>query len=363
MLIVINFTGCKGKKHNISIDKKIAQMIMIGFNGTELSSESEIGKDIEKYNFGGVILFDYDVPSKSHPRNITSRFQLLNLINSIQELSDIPAFIAIDQEGGKVSRLKTSYGFPSSESAEHIGRINNTDTSIFWAERTAKLLESLGINMNFAPVVDVNINPECPVIGKLGRSFSSNPDIVTSEAKIVIDEHRKKNIICALKHFPGHGSAHSDSHAGFTDVSDSWQEVELIPYKHLISAGDCDMIMTAHVFNEQLDSLYPATLSEKVVKGLLRDSLGFEGFIISDDMNMGAIADNYSMSFAIEYAINAGIDILLFSNNSNTYDPKMPEKIFNIVKELLVSGKISEKRINESYSRIIKMKKKYGIVK
>ena len=362
VLIMILFTACTGENEKkVSLDTKIGQMIMIGFRGTEIDSNSKIAKDIKKYNPGGIILFDYDVPSKSRPRNIISKSQLASLVDKVQELSDIPAFISIDQEGGKVSRLKERYGFPSSESAEHIGLINNVDTSVYWSSRTATTLQSVNINMNFAPVVDVNINPDCPVIGKLERSFSANPEIVSAQAKIVIDEHRKKDIICALKHFPGHGSAHSDSHAGFTDVSETWQESELIPYKELIASGDCDMIMTAHVFNSNLDSLYPATLSKNVVSTLLRDSLGFAGLIISDDMNMGAIANNYSMSFAIERAINAGIDIILFSNNSNTYDPEMPDEIFTIIKKLVTSGKISEERIDESYERIMKMKKKYHI--
>ncbi len=363
LFILVAFVFCTNRQsEEISIDDKIGQMIMIGFPGTEIHSSSKVIRDIKLFHVGGVILFDYDVPSKSRPRNIESPEQLKLLIENLQNSSATPLFIAVDQEGGRVSRLKTRYGFPSSVSAEHIGIINKSDTSHFWASRTADMLRTANFNMNFAPVVDVNTNPDCPVIGKIERSFSVNPAIVSHEAKIVIDEHKKKKIICALKHFPGHGSATGDSHIGFTDVSETWQPLELNPYKILINNNDCDMIMTAHVFNSQLDGKYPATLSKKTVSNLLRDSLGYSGVVISDDMNMGAIADNYSIEFAIEYAVNAGIDIIMFCNNSTTYDPDMPEKVFTIFKELVESGKISEDRINESYNRIIELKKKYGII-
>ena len=363
LLLLVTFMFCtNSKSEEIGLDEKIGQMIMIGFQGTEIHSSSYILRDILLYNIGGIILFDYDVPSKSRPRNIESPDQLKLLIDNLQNASKVPLFISVDQEGGMVSRLKTRYGFPSSISAEHIGIVNNNDTSHFWASRTASMLSKMHFNMNFAPVVDVNTNPDCPVIGKIERSFSGNPDIVSHEAKIVIDEHRKKSIICALKHFPGHGSAKEDSHIGFTNVSETWQPLELNPYKTLIYNSDCDMIMTAHVFNSQLDAEFPATLSTKTVSNLLRDSLGYLGVVISDDMNMGAIADNFSMEFTIEHAVNAGIDIIMFCNNSTVYDSDMPKKVFAIFKELVESGKISEDRINESYNRIIELKKKYGII-
>jgi beta-N-acetylhexosaminidase len=215
-----------------------------------------------------------------------------------------------------------------------------------------------GINLNHAPCLDVNINPGNPVIGAKERSFSSVPEKVTKHAELIIEAHHKNNIATTLKHFPGHGSSSADSHLGFVDVSDTWSEKELIPFREIISSGKADVVMTAHIFNSKLDEKYPATLSKKVVTGLLRSELGWDGIVISDDMQMKAISDHYTLSESIELAINAGIDIIVFGNNVS-YDSAISKKVNKIINELLSEGKITEDRIEDSFKRIIGFKNKY----
>ncbi len=331
---------------------------MIGFRGMSVESAPEIAADITQRRIGGVVLFDYDVPDRSPSRNITSPEQLSSLTLALQKLSKIPLFIAIDQEGGKVNRLKQSRGFPATLSAEYLGRLNNPDSTTAAALQTARTLKAMHTNINLAPVADLNANPDNPVIGKLGRSFSSNPETVIGNLKLTISAFHNEGIIATLKHFPGHGSSTTDTHRDFTDITASWSEQELEPYRFLIASGYNDAIMTAHVFNGKFDPLYPATLSKTTLTGLLRNKLGFKGVIVSDDMQMKAIADHYGIETAIRLAIEAGVDILLFGNNTS-YDPAIASKATDIINSLIQQKIISPERIDQSYQRIMKLKNRY----
>ncbi|MDR1416890.1 MAG: hypothetical protein LBJ57_05680, partial [Prevotellaceae bacterium] len=276
-----------------SLRYKIAQLLIVGFRGTELTSANHIYSDIKNLHVGGVILFDYDAVSKTRGRNITSPAQLTRLCGDLQRLAGGKLVISIDQEGGMVSRLKTSTGFPPTVSAKHLGALDNADTTRHYAAKTAQLLKELGVNFNFAPCIDVDVNPQCPIVGKVQRSFSAMPDVVTKHARIWVEEHRRCGVITSPKHFPGHGSSTVDSHLGLTDVTGTWTRQELIPYRQLVKSGHCDAIMVSHVFNKKLDGKYPATLSSKIV-GMIRSDLGFDGMVVSDDMAMGAIVSAYS---------------------------------------------------------------------
>jgi len=340
------------------LSRKIGQMIMVGFRGTSLQEAPGLVQDITKRHLGGVVLFDYDVPSKSTGRNITSREQLQKLTTGLQQASAVPLFIAIDQEGGRVSRLKTTCGFPASVTAAGLGKLNNTDSTFQSSLATAKTLHNSGINVNFAPVVDLNSNPENPVIGSLERSFSADPAIVYEHARATVEAFHTKNIVAALKHFPGHGSSTTDTHKDFTDITGSWKTNELDPYRRLIENGYTDLVMTAHVYNANLDNRYPATLSKRIISGLLRDSLGFNGPVISDDMQMQALAAHYDLRTAITLALEAGVDILLFANNS-VYDPDIAEKAVSIIRSLVEEGTLNPNRIDASYKRIMKLKTHY----
>ncbi|TYP92546.1 beta-N-acetylhexosaminidase [Fodinibius salinus] len=341
----------------VSLDVKVGQMITAGFRGTAIADTNHIVRDIKQYHLGGVVLFDYDVPADTSVRNITSPEQLKSLVGNVKKLADRPLLVSIDQEGGKVVRLKQKYGFPKTVSAQYLGDIDNADSTRHYARQIALTLSDMDINMNFAPVVDLNTNPQNPVIGNLERSFSKNPDIVTKHARIFINTMHNYDILTALKHFPGHGSSKKDSHLGVVDVSDTWSDKELIPYRQLIDSNLVDAVMTAHIFNAQIDSSYPATLSKPTVSGVLRDSLGFNKVVISDDLMMGAIRKEYGLKTTIKQTLQAGVDMLVFSNNS-IYDPEIVPKAHRIIKQLIDEGVISEKRIDKSYQRIMKLKNK-----
>mgnify|MGYP001373340349 CR=1 FL=1 len=358
-----------------SLDIKIGQMLMVGFRGLTVRPSSPIAEDIRNFHLGGVVLFDFDVATKEYGRNIASPMQLLDLTSGLQESSAIPLFIAVDQEGGKVARLKTRDGFPNNVSHEMARIVSysagqnsrnftlqqtlySDDSSKYFIDIMARSLTIVGTNLNFAPVLDLNVNPTNPVIGKLGRSISDDPETVTRHAALMIEAYHAWGVLCAVKHFPGHGSSRDDSHLGFVDVTDTWSEEELEPYETLISRGLPDMVMTAHIFNSDLDEEWPATLSPKVINGLLREQFGFEGVVVTDDMMMKAIADHYGFEASIRQAVLAGADILLFANNTYTYDPAIARNVFNTLKSLVEKGEISEQRIDLSFQRIMKLKNK-----
>ena len=360
LLLTLFCVPAQAVKKPDSLSVKIGQMLMIGFRGFSIADSPEIANDIRERHIGGVVLFDYDVPSHSPSRNISNPEQLARLTLELQKVSQIPLLIAIDQEGGKVNRLKVARGFPPTVSAQHLGELNNADSTGFAARQCAKTLKAMHIGMNLAPVADLNVNADNPVIGKLGRSFSSDPAVVTSNITLTCSAYREEGIIPTLKHFPGHGSSTTDTHRDFTDITGSWTEKELEPYRALIAAGYHDPIMTAHVFNGKLDPLYPATLSKAILDGVLRKNIGFTGVIVSDDMQMKAIADHYGLETAIQLAIEAGVDILLFGNNTS-YDPEIASKATTIIRSLLQKKIVTAARIDRSYHRIMELKKRYNI--
>ena len=339
-----------------SLEEKIGQMLMVGFRGCAVDEKSFIIKDIRAGRVGGVILFDYDVPLQSHERNIESPSQVKVLVRSLKESAACPLFVAVDQEGGNVCRLKERFGFPPSVSAAFLGKVDDLRQTTRAAQQTARTLRDLGINLNFAPVVDLDVNPENPVIGRLERSFSSDPARVIRHAEATIDAFHAHGILSAIKHFPGHGSSAADSHRGFVDVTRTWSVRELEPFAAIIRSKRADMVMTAHIVNGTLDPLWPATLSPAIVDAILRGDLAYEGVVISDDMQMGAIRMHYGLETAIERALHAGCDILLFANNS-VYEEAIASRACGIIRKLVLRGSVSAERIDESYRRIMKLKR------
>jgi beta-N-acetylhexosaminidase len=340
--------------------RKIGQMLIIGFRGTEVNGDSQIIKDINQYNIGGIILFDRDAPSKSFPRNIINPEQTKKLITDVKQLSSSDIFVSIDAEGGLINRLKEKYGFINIPSPEDMGKDTPEKTKEN-AVIIAKELKDLGFNVDFAPVVDVNVNPDNPVIGYLGRSFSEDPEKVAIYASKFIEGLNQENIISAIKHFPGHGSSTADSHLGMVDITKTYKQEELIPYQRLIENGYSQMVMTAHIVNTNIDPDYPATLSPKLIKNILRDQLKFNGVVVSDDMNMGAIVDNYGFDEALVKAINAGCDMLIISNNGTTYNENAAKEATETIFKAVKRGEISEEQINQSFQRIQELKQRYGI--
>lgn len=341
---------------NFSLRDKIGQMLLVGFRGYEIQPTDPVAKDASERNLGGVVFFDQEMAdTQLQGRNVKSPEQLKALVDSLQRVAKSPLLISIDQEGGRVNRLKSSYGFPESISHEELGKINNPSFTFSHAEVIAKTLAETGINLNLAPVIDLDANPDNPIIKGKKRSFHSDPEIVAQHAIEFTRAHRKHGVLTCPKHFPGHGSAMGDTHLGLVDVTKTWNERELIPFQRLIEAGFCEVIMTAHVFNATLDADRPATLSKKVLQGILRDKLGYQGVIISDDMEMKAISGHYGLENAIQFGIEAGLDLLCFGNNMS-YDPNIGEKAMGIILRLVESGKISEARIDESFHRLRNLK-------
>jgi len=345
------------------LKKEIGQMLMIGFRGIEASENSDIQKVIKDVKVGGVVLFDFDVPSNNYPRNIISPEQTKKLISDIQEYSEIPLFTAIDAEGGNINRLKSQYGFLPILSPEKMGADKTLQTTEKQSIELAQELSSLGFNMNLAPVVDVNLNKKNPIIGALGRSFSSDSEEVVKNAEVFIQNHLNDNVIPVEKHFPGQGSATQDSHLGVVDITNVYKQEELIPYQELNNEGLLDAVMVGHVINKNIDKNYPASMSSAFIGGILRKQIGFTGVVISDDMQMDAITKNYDFADAIIRFINAGGDVVSILNNSPSgYDGQLAYKVRDIIFNAVKDKKIDEKIITESYSRIISLKKKFRII-
>ena len=335
ILMLFNLT------YAVNLDDKISQMIMIGFNGN--NSQSKEFKYILKNinSITGVILFE---------KNIQDVKELNKMNQLLKDNSAVVPFIAIDNEGGQVLR----FDFVDIKSSKEISGLNAEDAKKEYQKLVQANYEA-GINLNFAPVVDLLIN-EDSIINKKERAYSKDYEIVTKYAKMLIDEHAKYGIITSLKHFPGHGSAKGDTHLGFVDNTDVFEMDELMPYYLLKDTDETTMVMVSHIFNGNIDKKYPASLSDKTINGLLKDYIGFKGVVISDDYDMGAIRDNYDLNEIVTRAINSGVDILLFSNNLNYYDKNIHKKIHKIIKREIKKGNIKESDIDKSYEKIMKLK-------
>lgn len=328
-------------------------MIMVGIEDrTSVTEADSLLIEIKQGRLGGIILFEKNID----PAN--SKSKLKELIKTLKDHATIPLLVSIDEEGGKVHRLKPKYGFVPMPSASYLGKLNNPDSTLYYNRVLANELKDLGINFNYAPSVDLAVNPENTVIVKRERSFSQNPELVSKHALLCIQAHHEKGVKTILKHFPGHGSSTGDSHFGIVDVTGSWDFKELFPYYTILKSGTCDAIMTAHIINRNWDTTFlPATLSANVVTGMLRNLLGFKGVVFSDDMQMHAISQNYGFEKSLELCINAGVDIVMYGNNVSKKDkPVSASEVHQAIRQLVTDGKISEKRINEAFGRIITLK-------
>lgn len=328
-------------------------MFLVGFRGCEVGSEHWIVKAIQRDRLGGVILFDRNVDTSV--QNIYSSGQLKRLVSCLQQYAEKTLFVAVDQEGGAVCRLKERDGFPPSFSAATLAGQGMVVTTRA-ATSMAALLADHGITLNFAPVIDLDLNPDNPIIARYHRSFGKLPEAVVRHAAAFIEAHHQQGVGCCLKHFPGHGSAGGDSHLGFVDITECWQQIELEPYRRLIDMGYCDGIMTAHVVHRGLDPAgLPATLSSRMVSGMLRQQLGFMGVVFSDDLQMRAISNGWSYAEAVQQTVLAGVDVLVVGNNLDPHEDVVRIGV-QAIGELLDKGRIDEKRIHDSLARIALLK-------
>ena len=333
----------------LPLREKIARLLVVGFRGLSINEAPWI-RDAIAGGLGGVILFDRD-QATGGARNVESPEQVRTLVAQLRAFAPgRPFIVAIDQEGGVVTRLSPKYGYPAVASEEAIG--DKGDKAVqAWADEIAATLGDAGINLNFAPVVDLNVNPANPAIGALHRAFSDDPLVVARDAAIEVNAHRAKGIVTALKHFPGLGSASTNTDYGVADVTATWTDKELDPYRTLIAGGNVDMIMAAHVVNGQIQPAAPASLSEATVSGLLRGQLGWDGAVVTDDMGASAITKTFGFGDAIALALEAGNDILLYANQQ-AYDPELPAKVIDEVLRIVGNGWVTEAQIDRSIARI-----------
>ena len=338
------------------LDHMIGQMIIVGVRGTKPSQDKALLDNIRKGRVGGVVLYEKNIDKKNPKEGFKT------LIDSLHAASTmLPFLVSIDQEGGAVNRLKTKYGYPKSVTATYLGNLNDFDTTRHYASITAKECDYLGINVNFAPVLDLCKNKENPIIAKYERCYSDEPELTAKHAMETVRGHHDYNVLTVVKHFPGHGSSRHDTHEGMADVTDYWGEEELIPFRRLIDANLCDAVMTAHIVNRKLCADgYPATFSTEVNQKLLREEMGFDGVIFSDDMQMKAVSKHYGTKEAIRLTINSGVDFLMFSNNIGGVSEQTIDNVHRLIKELVEEGAISYERIEESYLRIIEFKNQFS---
>lgn len=325
------------------LNKQIGQMILIGFNGTYFDSVhfEPIKTHIASGNIGGLIFFG---------RNIHSKPQITRFINDIKAVHpEHPLFLAIDQEGGTVQRLNDQNGFPNTPSAKHMSNKLTPIESATYYDTMASALHNAGFNLNFGLVLDLDRNPHSKVISQNERSFSHNPITVSQYALPFIRAHKNHNVLVTAKHFPGHGSTAADSHHESAIITNTWQEDELTPYRHTITQLEPDAIMMGHLINAKIDSKHPASLSKAHI-GILRRKLHYKGLIITDDLNMAAIRDHYTLKDTVINAVKAGNDIILFGDITTT--PQLPITIRNIIVEAIDNGKLSAQDINRAYKRI-----------
>lgn len=339
---------------------KIGQMLIMGFAGCDIDQHSPVVKWLQQDGLGGVLLFDVDCATKNHGKNLRSRDQIKNLTRQLQYFANptdeehLPLFIALDYEGGVVDRLANIPGCMKTMKPQDQALLPDEALALEIAQM-ASTLKELGFNLNFAPVVDLNLNEHQGIIGKLGRSFSSQPTEVIRVAKQVVTGFSQYGVTCAYKHFPGHGSASGDSHEGFVDVTEQYDVNELIPYKALLNDTTLPaMVMTAHVINRQLDaSGLPATLSYAILNELLRREMGFDGVIVSDDLQMQAISHHYPLDEALCLTINAGADMLIFANQLGNISAT---DVIDQIEQLINCGAIEQVRIEQAYRRILRLK-------
>ncbi|QTD41335.1 beta-N-acetylhexosaminidase [Sporosarcina sp. Te-1] len=330
----------------LTVEEKIGQLFIFGFEGKQFSPE--LKELIQQHHIGGLILLGKNV---STTENIVS---VLNAAKATNKHNQIPLFLSVDEEGGRVSRLPK--GIRKLPTAEKVGKQNDRQLNYRTGEYLAELLHAFGYNMNYAPVMDVQSNPANPVIGD--RAYATNARTVADLGIETMNGMKDNGMIPVIKHFPGHGDTSVDSHESLPVVDKGMEELvrtELVPFQQAIDAG-ADVVMVSHVVYPALDPKWPASMSGRIINDLLRDQMGFQGVVITDDLTMGAITNDHSVSKAALQSFLAGSDLLLIAGD---YDDQL--QTIQLFSQSVASGVISEERLNDSVRRILTIKEDYGL--
>lgn len=335
-----------------SLEEMAGQMIVVGFEGKSSAAAGveAVTAELAAGRLGGVMYLKKNVADLATVRAMNAAFR--------EASPDLLPFITLDQEGGAVERLTKDVGFKEIPNAATIAANNSpADAEKIYGEM-AQAIAAEGFTINFGPVADLNTNPDNQVIARFGRAFSADPDTVIAYDEAFITAHHAAGLITSLKHFPGHGSSTADSHEGFVDITESWSPDELEPYRVLIEEGLADTVMVGHLYHADYaddDGETPSSLSARWIDGVLRDELGFDGVVISDDLEMGAIRDHFTLEQTVTKAVRAGMDILLFSNTAD-YRPGLSKEILDILLAEAEADPAFAERIEQSYERIVALK-------
>lgn len=330
----------------MSLDEKIGQMVMVGLDGTAMNANTR--KMIEAYKVGGFILY------RDNIKDASQTISLLNQLKETNKANGTALWLSVDQEGGKVDRLSSMFG--KLPTARQVGDTNDDEYTRRVGQALGVELQSVGFNMDYAPVLDINSNPKNPVIGD--RSFGAEADTVIRHGLEIMDGIRSQKIAAVVKHFPGHGDTSVDSHLDLPVVEKSLEELkqfELQPFAEAIHE-DADAVMVGHLLLPKLDADNPASISRRIITDLLRKEMSYNGVVITDDMTMGGITKQHLIGEAAVQSIQAGSDIVLVG-----HDQKLQLEVLDALKESAKNGEITKERIDESVRRIISLKEHYEL--
>lgn len=344
-LPIVEKDAIRERIDKMTLEEKIGQMIIAGVQGTSASTEDE--RMIKEQHVGGIIFY------KNNLADSASVVRFGNQLKQWNESNSVPLLLSVDQEGGRVSRLPGLNLLPT---AQEIGQWNSREAAGEIGTILGEEVKGMGLNMNFAPVLDINNNPKNPVIGD--RSFGSTAEIVSSMGIEVMKQMKQTGVIPVAKHFPGHGDTETDSHLDLPVIHKSEKDLTQLEWKPFVSAIEegADAVMVAHILFPQIDEQYPSSLSSAVVTGQLRDKLGFEGVILTDDLTMGAIANRYGIGEASVLSVQAGSDIVLIAHEYSNVD-----EVIAALKQSVADGTLSEERIDESVRRILQLKNQFNL--
>lgn len=338
----------QNKLKELSISEKIGQLIIAGMDGTQVNEDAKAL--IDTYNVGGFIFYGNNIKNENEAVQLFNDLKQLNA----QQKSGVPLFMSVDEEGGKVSRMPST--LKKIPSAKKVGDTKNEQLATQIGNVIGDQLQSFGLNMDYAPVLDVNSNPKNPVIGD--RAYGNEINIVSQMGIAVMKGLQKRNIIPVVKHFPGHGDTSVDSHIGLPIVNhniDRLRQLELVPFKQAIAEG-ADAVMIAHILMPEIDKSAPASFSSIIIHDLLREESGFTGVVISDDMTMGAITEHYDMGQAAVKFIQAGGNVVLVGHGMENI-----QTVAKALTDAVQQGEITPQMLDERVTQILQLKQKYQL--